>query len=85
MIRPILGVAVWRWSAVLMGLISLAAAVVLSWWGASAWGDCLTGAHRASLGHCPLCWVAVAALLAAAVPEPRQVGAVLVRARNRRR
>lgn len=78
--HTLLGVSLWRWSVALLGVVSLASALILSWTGASAWGGCLSGLHAASLGHCPLCWVAIAAFLAAGLPAAPRRLALKVRA-----
>jgi hypothetical protein len=71
MARELLGVALWRWCAFAVGLASLAAAVFALQSGDPVLGRCLHAGAPAGLGHCPLCWLAGLAFLAAATPPLR--------------
>ena len=76
-----LGVSAPRWIAAATGLISLAGALAGAWGGDPVLGSCLRGdaAALATLGHCPLCYAAIAGFLAAALPSPADLRRVFVK------
>jgi hypothetical protein len=76
MTREMLGVALWRWSALALGLFSLAGALVAAHSGDPFVATCLHPDGHAGLGHCPLCWAAGLAFLTAATPSIRTRRAV---------